>query len=169
MKRNKHIFLFGTLIALFAVSCNVVELTKPEGATDAEGNRITKVEPAAIEATDVASFTKLIADSSSKSWEASFFTLAGSTQFTNCRLDDIMIFSTDGTYLYNGGTNLCGAEDSRASRNGTWEIDYDRKMVYFDKGTSREYVAEVIGLKNDEIRLKGVYMGMEVRGLYSFK
>lgn len=159
-------YKFTMLIALFIgvlTACSVEE-DEPIG-TNADGDQVTGVDDGNISATDSANFRMILTDSTSKRWTTSIFTLAGSSNFTNCRLDDIMTFFVDGTYSYDGG-QLCGAEDNQAMRNGTWELDYTNKKVYFDRGSSESHEAEVIGLKDNELRLKGSYMAMEVRGLF---
>ena len=166
--KNKRLTFSGLFfLALFAFACSTAgeDEEEPVAALDAAGNMITKVEDGSIAATDSMIFRTLLTDSVSKTWNTSLFTLGGSTTFTNCRLDDVMLFFTDGTYTYQGG-QLCGAEDNQQNRDGSWEIDYTNRLIIFDKGTSNEYTAEVIGLQEDELRVKGSYMGMEVRGLY---
>jgi len=163
MKTYKFALIFALIISSF-IACSDEEENTPVG-TDGNGNVVTKVDDGTIEATDSANFRLLLTDSTSKRWTTSLFTLSGSTTYTDCRLDDIMVLFSDGTYDYNGG-QLCGAEDNMTNRTGSWELDYSNKKIYFDKGTSEEYEAEVIGLTENELRLKGSYMVMEVRGLY---
>ncbi len=164
MKTNKVLFL-GVLMISFFTSCTVADEEDNTNATDASGNVVSKVDNGTITATDSMNFRMLLTDSVSKQWSTSLFTLAGSSVFTNCRLDDVMLIFKDGTYSYQGG-QLCGAEDNMMSRNGSWELDYSNKKIVFDRGSSNEYIAEVIGLLDNELRVKGSYMGMEVRGLY---
>ena len=71
-----------------------------------------------------------------------------------------------GTYEYNGGTNLCGAEDDRTSRFGTYQIDFANQRVVFDAGTDNESVATVTGLDENAIVLEGSYLGLSIRGKY---
>ena len=160
---------FIPIVALFILACNTVEddnADVPAAPTDVDGNVITTVDPQTIIAMDSINFRTLLTDSVSKRWNTLVFTLAGSNAFTACRLDDIMVMFANGNYTYQGG-QLCGAEDNVAVRNGSWEIDYTNKLIIFDKGTGNQYEAEVIGLDEDELRVKGSYMGMEVRGLYA--
>lgn len=164
MKINK-IPLLSVLAIAFLSSCSVSDDDEVSTATDANGNVVNTVDNGIVVATDSVNFRMLLTDSVFKEWKTSLFTLAGSTTFTDCRLDDIMLLFKDGTYNYQGG-KLCGAEDNEMNRNGSWELDYSNKKIYFDKGSSNEYVAEVIGLLNNELRVKGAYMGMEIRGLY---
>ncbi len=167
MKRKLSLILPLLFFSLVYSACSTVGEEDEPITTDANGNVISRVEDGTITATDSIDFRMLITDSVSKRWTTNLFTLAGSTDFTACRLDDIMLMFADGTYTYQGG-QLCGAEDNLATRNGRWELDYNNNKIYFDRGTSNEYEAEVIGLKSDELRVKGSYMGMEIRALYSF-
>jgi len=162
-------FKFIPIIALFIFACNTVEDDAndvPAAPVDENGEVISTIEPGMIQSMDSVNFRHLISDSVSKTWNTTLFTLAGSTTFTNCRLDDVMIFFADGTYNYQGG-RLCGAEDNQSMRNGNWELSYGEKKIYFDRGSSEQYEAEVIGLEEDELRVKGSYMMMEVRGIYT--
>ena len=76
-----------------------------------------------------------------------------------------MTFNANGTYQYNGGT-LCNAEDNLQTRIGSWVIDFQSNLIIFDKGTSDEYKAEIISLTENELRLKGKYLNLEIRGRY---
>lgn len=157
--------LLGVIVS-FSLACEVSEDSLP-AVVDSSGNEVSEVNEADILANDSINFRTLLSDTTSKTWDASFFTLLGMEQ--PCRFDDVIVFIEDGTYQYSSGPNLCGAEDNQSSRTGTWEINYSTETIVFDKGSSDEYTADVIGLSEDELRLKGTYMGMEVRGLYSTK
>lgn len=168
MKKLINYLVLGALFSAVLISCDVSDSDEPAAPMDANGNIVEQVDEGDITANDSTNFRKLLTDTVSKSWDATFFTLAGSDAFTQCRLDDSFTFYADGKYDYVGG-RLCGAEDNQANRSGNWELDYTEKKIYFDRGTRNEYVAEVIGLQEDELRVKGTYMRMEVRGLYSSK
>lgn len=164
----KKIIGLLSVIILGFTACNVTELEEPQ-IKDSNGNIVSgSIQGGDIVATDSTLFIQTISTDSSRSWKTLDFTLAGSRRLTNCRLDDIMKFNNDGSYEYSAGGELCGAEDNRRSRNGRWEIDYSRKLMFFDKGSSNEYQAKVIGLENNELTLQGSYMGMEVLAKYSF-
>ena len=158
---NKLLFvLFSCCLIMGA--CNSSDNEEPNSTDDA-----VTIEEGEIVATDEAEFKSIIDGEGEKIWAASAFTLAGLTTFTDCRLDDSMLFRSDGTYEYNGGRDLCGAEDNAFIKTGTWEVNFDDSTIIFDKGTSNEEVGEVIGMTETEIRLKGAYMMMEVRGIYT--
>jgi len=162
----KKSIIYSLAIALvtLVVACGE-DSDSSEGPT---ANVNPSVDRGIIEANDSTTFRMLLTDSVSKTWDASVFLLAGSNTFTSCRLDDYFTFFTDGTYDYSGG-RLCGAEDTDKNRSGSWELDYTDKKIYFDRRTSKEYVAEVIGLQENELKVVGSYMRMEVRATYTVR
>jgi len=155
--------LLSTLALLVFAACNESD---DEPQDPANNSQDVAIQDGEVEAADATSFQMLIDNSGTKTWSASAFTLAGQTTFSDCRLDDEMVFNADGTYIYNGGAETCGGED-RQAQSGTWETDFDNLTIIFDKETTREETASVIGLNENEIRLKGSYMMMEVRGVYT--
>jgi len=159
---KKVIGWFCLAVIVFS-SCNSSEDEGP--TTNPDQN--TAIEDGSISAMDEEEFKTLIDGGNEKIWSASAFTLAGQTTFTSCRLDDIITFNSDSTYVYDGGEQLCGAEDDSFIKTGTWEADFENKTLVFDKGTPNEEIGEIIGLSDDEIRVKGSYMMMEVRGVYT--
>ncbi|MBL4707678.1 MAG: hypothetical protein JKY48_04475 [Flavobacteriales bacterium] len=166
MKKKIYQKIVLASLVIFSIGCNVVELDEPGVPTNSKGDEITEVSNGDVHANDSISFRTLISDSTSKIWDASFFTILGISQ--TCRFDDVMMFFHDGTYQYSSGPEFCDDfEDIQRSRTGSWEIGYMNRTITFDKGNSNEYQAEVIGLSEDELRLKGSYLGMEIRGLYS--
>ncbi len=102
-------------------------------------------------------------------WSAVAFTLAGFDGLQDCRLDDIIVVKADGTYQYDSGGTLCGAEDSELTRSGTWRIIGNGSNIIFDEGTNREYTAIVNGLEDSTISLSGEYLGLEIKGIYTSK
>ena len=151
------------LLVMGLIACNSEEDEGPMS----NPNQDTSIEDGTVSAMDSDQFKALIDGGNEKVWSASAFTLAGQTTFTACRLDDIITFNADSTYVYDGGEQLCGAEDDSFIKTGTWEADFENERIVFDKGTENEEVGEVIGLSEDEIRVKGSYMMMEVRGVYT--
>lgn len=159
----KVIFKILPLLFVFA-ACEVVELDSPNNNDGTDNSKIGKGN---IEATDSITFRTKITGTTNKSWVTNEFTLADSDNLTFCRLDDQLQFNADGTYRYDGGNQLCGSEDNQRIKTGTWELSYNSNAITFDKGTSKEYSAEVIALTENEIRLKGNYFNFEVRGKYT--
>ena len=123
------------------------------------------IEPATLPAT-VDEFESEFHGGSQKAWRALSFTLAGLEGLQDCRLDDVMLIDAAGTYQYDGGENLCGAEDTEQTRTGTWEITGDGRSITFDSGTVREYTVEVNGFEGDVISLSGQYIGLAIKGIY---
>jgi hypothetical protein len=159
----KKTILLSAFALLVFTACNESD---DEPQDPANNSQDVAIQDGEVEATDAVSFKMLIDNDDTKTWSASAFTLAGQTTFTDCRLDDEMVFNADGTYIYNGGTETCGGED-RQAQTGTWEIDFDNLSIIFDKETSHEETAAVLGLSENEIRLQGSYMMMQVRGVYT--
>jgi hypothetical protein len=159
---KKEFFALITGIFLF-VACDSSEDESPNATNNGPG----AIENGEIEAMNEAEFKSFIDGDGEKAWAARAFTLAGQTSFTACRLDDIITFKADGTYEYDGGEDLCGAEDNAFLKSGTWDVNFEDLTITFDRGTSNEEVGEVIGITENEIRVKGSYMMMEVRGLYT--
>jgi len=160
---KKTLFISAFALLLFT-ACNESD-DEPQDTTD--NSQEVVIQDGDVEATDASDFKMLIDNGDEKTWSASAFTLAGQTTFSDCRLDDEMVFNAEGTYVYNGGENLCGAEDNTQVKSGTWEIDYDNRTIIFDKETTNEETAAVLGLNENEIRLQGSYMMMQVRGVYT--
>jgi hypothetical protein len=155
------------LLTLSAAALIFVACAENEDEGPANMAADTTIGETEITAADSVNFKTLIDGGASKTWMASAFTLAGLTTFTSCRLDDEMVLNADGTYTYDGGVNLCGAEDNQQMKSGTWTLDFSNTMLLFDVGTPNQASALVIGLTENEIRLDGSYMAMEVRGVYT--
>ncbi|MCZ4410221.1 lipocalin family protein [Cryomorphaceae bacterium 1068] len=160
----KKTLMYSVLALFIFAACNESEDEPQDPSNNSQDAAIQEGE---VDATDAASFKMMIDAGDEKTWLASAFTLAGQTTFTDCRLDDEMVFNVDGTYIYNGGNDLCGAEDNAQVKSGTWEIDFENRSIIFDKESNNEETAEVIGLSENEIRLQGSYMMMQVRGVYT--
>lgn len=167
LKKNKILNYAWALLLVAAISsCNLATLDDPivegEEQLEEEEDRVTG--PDEIPA--LAEFETLLHGDSAKIWAGAAFTLAGFDGFQDCRLDDVMTVNADGTYTYDGGNDLCGAEDNERTRTGTWRILNDGNNILFDEGTERQYEADVVGLVSDTIRLSGDYLGLEINGLY---
>lgn len=168
MIRKMKTLNYGLALSLLLVitSCNLATLDDPivegEEQTEQEEDRVTG--PNSIPS--LAQFETLFHGDTEKVWAGAAFTLAGFDGFQDCRLDDTITVNADGTYSYDGGSNLCGAEDSQQTRTGTWRILDEGSNILFDEGTNREYEADVVGLVQDTIRLSGDYLGLEINGLY---
>lgn len=165
MKKLAKIIL-PVLFILGLLSCTVVDNEEALPVDNADNSNTSEILYNPVLITDSLDLVKKIAGDNMKSWTASRFTLSGSTLFTSCRLDDIMTFNRDGSYRYDGGNQLCGAEDNRRVKTGNWTTDFEKKTILFDEGTLKEYNADIIGFYDNKLTLRGTYMSMEVRGEY---
>ena len=148
---------------LFTTSCEIVEIA-PVEAIDEEETPLIQGPSQTL--SDEETFAFYLHGGNTKSWAAQGFTISGISGFQQCRLDDNMVLGEDGTYQYDGGETLCGAEDNQRLKTGTWEIEFDESMLIFNKGTQIEYQVIVSGLDENTIVLDGTYFGLEIRGIY---
>lgn len=164
---KNFVILFTVCFGL--LSCELENLDSDPTVTAQQEDLSQQIPIGLIDASNLQEANLLLADSVQKEWKTLEFTLANSTAMTDCRLDDEMIFNSNGTYQFSRGLKSCGGEDNRSRRTGLWEIDFDNNKLIFDKGTSMEYTSEVIGLNESELRLKGSYFNLEVRGRFQVK
>lgn len=157
-----------TLVSLvsIATACDVVEIDQLN-ATD-NGELQTEeglIGPATVpsSASEILSF---LHEDSDKIWDSEGFTLFGMSGFLSCRLDDKMTISADGSYSYDGGSSLCGAEDNSRLKEGTWELATDLSSIIFTEG-SNVYTAQLVGITSDQITLSGDYQGLELNAVYT--
>ena len=179
--------LFNILLSLIFIflanSCNIVsvdpvaentvdELEEPE--TD-EGIDVGSGETP----TDSAVVFTMLTDGSSKTWGADDFLLEGMGISTSqsCRLDDQITFNADGTFLYNSGDWLCGAEDNSEMRSGTFSVDLSEEdPVILFQGIegfgNTSFSGKIWTLEEDLIVISSVYNSQvfgsfEVTGRYT--
>jgi len=107
---------------------------------------------------DAATFGAYLHNNASKTWIANQFSIEGMDMFLSCRLDDEITLFSDGTYAYDGGDDLCGADDNVRERNGTWVFDAANLTVTIDPGSEFETTARVVTLQNDLIVLESAYV-----------
>jgi len=156
------------LVSSFFIACEVVDLNESDPIQSINGSQpSSQIEAAPIMAADSNEVASILTGNNIKNWSTTRFTLSGSTRMTNCRIDDNMSFFKNGTFRYDGGDILCGAEDSRRIKNGRWAISFDSKTILFREDNGDEYTATIIGLNDKEIRLRGSYFKMEVKGVYT--
>jgi hypothetical protein len=148
------------ITALVAISISLLASCKLASLEEPEKESVPSLPSTLTE------FEVLFHSNTQKVWKAQSFTLGSINGLQNCRLDDTMTIVSDGTYEYNGGQSLCGAEDSQRIKKGTWKILNNGANILFDEGTSTAYVAEVIGLESKKIVLRGTYFGLEINGTY---
>lgn len=157
-------YLSYILLNVSLLSFTSCELTTLDG-TGGIG-RLDIFEPRTIPSS-IAEFETMFHGNDQLTWAAVSFTLAGLEGLQDCRLDDTFILNANGTYQYDGGGVLCGAEDTQRTRTGTWQIIDNGNNIIFDRGTGNEYTARVNGLENGTISLSGQYLGLEIKGIYT--
>ena len=163
------VFLWSVL----ALSCDIVEVTPDQNSGPTGGNTSDVINTGSeIIPSDSVEFAALLHGNSSRVWSAEEFTIAGLSVFQSCRLDDQIQLINDGTYSYDGGSLLCGAEDNQQFRQGTWEIDFTNARLIFDRGTELETSGQVITLEDGVVVLGGEYESdlfgtFDVAGRYS--
>jgi hypothetical protein len=164
MKSLKKISIKFLMCILILISgCDLVSLEEPASDNDQLNNDI--IGPQTIPS-NLEDYGRYFHNNSTKTYAAISFTLATLSGLQDCRLDDHMTIYADGRYQYDGGTLLCGAEDSEKLRSGTWVIIENGNALIFDQGTVREYRVNVDGLSESEIALTGGYLGLQIVGVY---
>jgi hypothetical protein len=161
MKIGKFSYAGFTLVLIAGMmlsSCNLVSL-------DEVVDKPEVYDPTTIPGS-IEEFNAAFHGGSSKSWATVSFTLAGLSGIQACRLDDTIEINADGTYRYNGGVVLCGAEDNQKVKTGTWEVINDGNNILFDEGTEREYTAIVNGFDQNTLSISGLYLGINIKGIY---
>jgi len=148
----KTLLLVAFLASVF-LSCEVASLESPE--------EIRAMLPPTLE-----EFEQFFHSNTEKKWSCQSFTLAGLEGLQGCRLDDTMTILSGGTYTYDGGTNLCGAEDSQRIKTGNWKILSNGANIIFDEGSPAAYTVSVLLLESQKIVLRGTYFGFEINGTY---
>jgi len=156
MKNQNVIFSLIMVIFLTTFSCGIVSIEeKAPGITFSES-----FPP------DLTSFNTILTNGSNRTWNVTGFSFGESTNFQNCRLDDSLILKNDGTYDYNGGNELCGAEDNSQFKTGIWEADFDSRTIYFDKGTGNEIEIFIESCQESKVVFSSKYFGMKVLGQF---
>ncbi len=147
--------IFFFLLCLFP-GCNLVTLEDGSVEGIVAGPRTVPSSEEQIES--------ILVGDSKRTWKAYQFTLLGNAGFQNCRLDDQMVLSIDKSYSYNGGQVLCGAEDNKEFKSGNWFVQNDK--LIFVENEQTQYAAQILGLVQDTLVIRGTYLGLEIKGLY---
>ena len=161
MEYMKLKYSFLAVLILLIISCDVVDLEHPAEDTEDMMEILPSTIPDSIE-----DFEYALHGGTERAWSTISFTLAGLEGVQDCRLDDVVSLRSDGTYTYDGGANLCGAEDNVRMRTGTWRLINNGNNILFDEGLSNEYTANVEGLEDNRLVLTGQYIGLVIRGVY---
>lgn len=108
----------------------------------------------------------VLTNNSSKNWNTTGFTLEVLRNFQSCRMDDRLSLASDGTYEYDGGDLLCGAEDDQKLKTGTWEMGFQERRLTFDRGTGEEISLYVEEASDTKVIVSSTYMRLRVVGKY---
>ncbi|MEQ9288554.1 MAG: hypothetical protein RIG77_16660 [Cyclobacteriaceae bacterium] len=157
MKMFIHLLCFCCLC--WVQSCGVVSLDE-----EMPGQLIT-INSSEYPGTEAQLMTALT-NNSSKNWGTTGFTLQVLRNFQTCRMDDKLSLASDGTYAYDGGDLLCGAEDDQRLKTGTWEMAFEERRLTFDKGTSEEISLYVEEASDTKVIVSSTYMRLRVVGKY---
>lgn len=103
----------------------------------------------------------------SRTWITVSFTIDGVSGSQSCRLDDQIELKDDQTYAYDGGGTLCGAEDDKKIKMGTWKLETSTRTLTFDEGTDREAKFFIESLTDEEIVVSSHYYSWKVMGKFS--
>ena len=152
-----------SLLFMFAFACNVIDQAAPaesgSGQQQNPSSSINVVDRGSGNITsDPEEFAVLLHNNGSKVWSAEQFNIEGLGMFLQCRLDDAITLSSDGTYQYDGGQNLCGGEDDIQDRSGSWEFNVANRTLTFDRGTALETTGRLVTLEENLIVLEGQYI-----------
>jgi hypothetical protein len=138
-----------------------------EGLEDS--NKLDYVKPESTPVTQE-EFAQFVHGASQNHWVAQEFSLESLLGSQDCRLDDSMILSQDGTYEFDGGEMSCGGGDV-SSKSGVYIIDFENKQLIFDEGSSNEVLVEIEGLSEGVILLKSEVdifgIPMSIEGVYT--
>lgn len=147
----------GSFLSLLVLvtACSIVELGNDE---QIDGTDLSQVDLGSGDLpTESAVFGQMLHNNSSKIWRADEFTIEGLTGFLDCRQDDTITLSADGTYTYDGGTLLCGGDDNTRNKTGNWSFDFENKLLIIEPGTDNETSAKVVTLETGLITMTGIY------------
>lgn len=156
------------LFILALSSCDVIELeTAPSSnnPSDQGNDPQGDIDGPTTIPNDSDTFDAYLVGDSAKTWSAAAFTLEGISGFQDCRLDDQMILTVDGTYFFDGGSNFCGGED-QAQAAGTYQVSFEDATVNFTLGTE-SFPGIITGLTEDELVITGSYLGLRIEARYT--
>lgn len=153
-------FIFTVLAAAWIQSCGVVSLDEQQVLS--QSIQINSSEYPGTEA----DLMIALANDESKKWEATGFTMQLIDNFQSCRLDDVLSLNANGTYNYDGGDVLCGAEDNERLKSGIWKLNYEERKLIFDKGTSKEIELYIEEASDTRVIVSSSYMQLKVVGRY---
>ncbi len=154
--------LIFSILILGLGACELVELDSP---TSEDEVVFPTIDGPTTVPSEESALLQLLHNGSEKTWSAMGFTLFGLQGFQSCRLDDVITINSNGTFMYDGGEQLCGAEDNTRRQSGTWRVDAGSRLM-FEAG-DRTYTAIVDGIDAENIVLSGEYIGLALKGHYT--
>ncbi|MEQ9301490.1 MAG: lipocalin family protein [Cyclobacteriaceae bacterium] len=156
MNSMKFTFFLGLLILTQA--CSIVELDEEIDEVTDQSEPLSEVDlGTSILPTEEEMFGELLHGGDTKTWISSEFSIEGISGFLDCRLDDTVTLKADGTYEYDGGSELCGAEDDQRNRSGNWSFDFADQELVFEPGSDEESRVKVVSLEGNLLTFTGVY------------
>lgn len=148
------------LTIIFLSGCNIVELEEAANPVTDGSQEINTTQvnlgSRSIPGESVA-FGQMLHNNDSKVWIANQFSIEGLDAFLDCRLDDTITLFVDGTYMYDGGNNLCGADDNQRMRTGNWTFNFETSSLVFEPGSAEETSATVVTLDNNVLTFTSIY------------
>jgi len=160
--------MLSLLMTLIVIACNSFDQDAfDQGLEDSQ--KPSYIVPNTIPATEI-QFKQSLHGEDKKAWIAQEFKLEGLLGDQDCRLDDSMVLSLDGTYQFDAGSMSCGGNDLK-TKSGVYRVDYGNHKLIFDEGTSDEVSVTVSGLDQGVISLKGEVdifgVSMDIKGVYT--
>ncbi|WP_109830439.1 lipocalin family protein [Reichenbachiella versicolor] len=110
--------------------------------------------------------SSILNSTSNGTWKITGFEMESINGFQSCRMDDLITLKNDGTYDYDGGTKLCGAEDDQLIKSGTWILDYPSRVIIIDQGTENEFSLYIESLTENEAIFSTSYLGLDILGRF---
>lgn len=161
-KTRRLNILMVTLTTFGFFACSVVSLDSglvPLGPDDSI--IFEDIYPASAEVAN-----DILTGSSTRSWSSKSFTIEEISGLQQCRLDDQIVIDMDGTFSFDGGDLLCGAEDNTKIKNGSWALDYTARTITFTPADSDPIALYIEMLTGTEIVISSSYVGLEVVGKF---
>ena len=145
-------------LILLISACSIVELDDAPMDTGVDGGSISEVDLGDATTPDEEGvFAQMLHGSESKTWIASEFSIEGVSGFLDCRLDDVITLHANGTYEYDGGRDLCGAEDHQRIRTGDWSYNFETTELILEPDSEMRAVARIVSLEGNILTVTGVY------------
>lgn len=158
---GKYLIFLGLFV--FFQACEVATLNEENDPALTGGGVLNGMGsfPATVEELET-----LLAGGTSREWTPVGFTIEGLTGSQPCRMDDNIQLNANGTYTYDGGPELCGAEDDTRIKSGSWSINFVTKTILLESEQDGQFTLTLAGTTADEVAFSGSYFGLEVLARY---